>query len=138
GWYLVEYQGVKGWIAAAVPDSTPPTPLVTTHPQLSYSSTAAGYFFLYPASWTVIDKGADAEADAPAPGTQGGPPLGSPGPSPTPSGAATGPLTAARLTVHEAKDVDSLGPLPTRPGALLATTQVEVYGITTVERTYSL
>jgi hypothetical protein len=136
GWYLVDHEGLKGWIAVAVPDSNPPVPLLSTHPQLSYSSTAAGYYFLYPASWTVTDKGADVEADAPLPGTQGGPPLATP--QTAPSGAANGPITSDRFLVHEAKNVDSVGNIPIHPGSLLDTTNIEVYGITVIKRAYQL
>jgi hypothetical protein len=133
GWYLVEYQGNKGWVAKSVPDSNPPVPLVTVHPQLLYSSPAAGYQFLYPASWQVVDKGADVEADAPSPIAGASPAAGQASPA-----ASNSPLTAPRLVVHEAKDISSLGTIPTRQGSLLDQTQIEVYGITTIRRTFQL
>jgi hypothetical protein len=134
GWYQVTSQGATGWIAASVPDSNPSVPLVTTHPQLSYSSTTAGYYFLYASSWTVIDKALDAEADAPMPGTPGGATLA---PSAQPTNP-NGPVVSDRLVVHEAASIDALGTLPTRPGSLFDTTTVEVYGITTLRRIYTL
>jgi len=134
GWYLVTYQGAQGWIAQSVPGSSPAVPLVTTHPQLSYSSLTAGYYFLYPSSWQVIDKALDVEADAPVPGAPGGASLA---PSTAPS-SANSPVTVDRLIVHEAKDVDSLGNTPTRPGSLFDNSQVEVYGITTQRVIYTL
>jgi len=133
GWYFVEYQGVKGWVAKAVPESNPPVPLVTTHPQLLYGSPAAGYQFLYPASWQAIDRGADVEVDSPA-SVAGASPVTT---QASPASSNT-PLGAARLVVHEAKDIQSLGTIPTRPGSLLDQTQIEVYGITTIKRTFQL
>jgi hypothetical protein len=130
GWYHVDYQGVKGWLAATAPHSNPTRPLVTTHPQLAYGSLAAGYFLLYPSTWTVVDHTPDVEIDAP-----GAQPITAPSPGASP---AHGPVTAPRLVVHTGKDSDSLGATPTTPGSLLNTITTEVYGITCVERTYSL
>ena len=124
GWYHVAYQGTTGWIAAKA--------LTSVHPQLAYASAAAGYYLLYPSSWQLTDRVPDIEIDGPGV-TPVLPQPGTPAPSPT-STAVAGP----QLLVHEAKDVNSLGNTPTTPGSLLATDSIEVYGITVVQRTYTL
>lgn len=123
GWYKVDYQGTSGWIAAKQ--------LVSTHAQLPYGSLGAGYYFLYPATWTVTDRAADVQVDSPTA-------AGTSAPSAAPSGAALLPPVGARLFIHEASDLASLNNVPTTPGSIQAQDQIEVYGITTIERRYTL
>jgi len=136
GWYRVSYNGVQGWLADRDLHSTPPQALVTARPQLAYSNTAAGYYFLYPASWLVGEKNNDVEMQGPAP-------AGAPASSSSPTAAAgSAPLqpgvTQPRITVHFAPTLDQLGSLPTTSGANLDSTDFEVGGFTGVKRTFSL
>src|SRR5258708_30380355 len=64
-WYQVTYNTTPGWIAGSLPGSKPRLDLVSFHPQLSFSSSGNDYYFLYPATWSVADRGADVEVDAP-------------------------------------------------------------------------
>jgi hypothetical protein len=124
GWYRVEYQGTKGWISAKDRSAHPPQDLVTTHPQLSYSNPAAGYYFLYPANWQVSDQGVNVEvrqAQNASPNPQGNPQPG-----------------AARMIVHQAQDVGQLGNVPTTAGGNLGDSDIEVGGITALRRTFQL
>ena len=127
GWYQVNYQGTTGWIAAKDGRSTPPLDLVSTHPQLSYSNNAAGYYFLYPANWQVADKGNDVEIDEAQPAaagqtnTGGSPQQGS-----------------ARMIVHLARSVDQLGNIPTTAGSNLSQADYEIGGVTSIRHTYQL
>ena len=132
GWYHVSYNGVTGWIADKDIHSSPPQALVTRRAQLAYSNPAAGYYFLYPAAWSLSEKGADVQLDAP-------PPDGSATPQPQASGAPpVAGLTPDRLIVHVAATVDQLGAEPTTAGAGLDTADFEVGGVTAVKRTFSL
>ncbi|MHB8509409.1 MAG: SH3 domain-containing protein [Candidatus Dormibacteria bacterium] len=129
GWYQVTYQGTQGWVAGKG--------FTSTHPQLSYASAAAGYYFLYPAEWQAIDRGADAEIDSPTMARSTSPqPQGSTTASNQPPAAALplGPL----LLVHEAASTEVLENTPLTQGSLLTSAQREVYGITTLQRSYSL
>lgn len=134
-WYKVTYGANAGWIAARLPGSSPPLDLVSIHPQLSFSGSSNDYYFLYPASWSVADRGADVEVDSPALGA-------SPGPSPaSPASASAAPqpgLGATRLLLHAATGVDKLGTIPTTPGSNLDSLQIEIGGITVIEHTYQL
>jgi hypothetical protein len=123
GWYRVDYQGTTGWIAAKQ--------LVSTHAQLPYGSLGAGYYFLYPATWVVTDRAADVQVDSPAA-------AGTSAPSAAPSGAPPAAPVGARLYIHEAADLAALNNVPTTPGSIQAQDQIEVYGITTIERRYTL
>jgi hypothetical protein len=134
-WYQVTYSGSSGWIAARVPASKPPLDLVSIHPQLSFSSSGNDYYFLYPATWSVADRGADVEVDAP---TVGASPELSPA---SPAAASAAPQAGAgttRLLLHAAGSVDKLGNIPTAPGSNLDAVQIEVGGITAIEHTYQL
>jgi hypothetical protein len=129
-WYQVTYSGSSGWVAGKIPQSSPPIDLVTTHPVLSFSSTGNGYYFLYPASWLVSDKGVAVEVDGPAPGTD------------TSRAPAVSPLPGAqpvpKLLINQAADLTALPATPTAPGANLDTTQVDLGGFTVLQRTYQL
>lgn len=134
-WYKVTYGASNGWIAARLPGSSPPLDLVSIHPQLSFSSSSNDYYFLYPASWSVADRGADVEVDAPALGASPGLSPASPAvASPAPQ-AGVGPT---RLLLHAATGIDKLGTTPTTPGSNLDSLQIEVGGITVIEHTYQL
>lgn len=126
GWYQVTFQGQGGWIASKDNTSTPPQDLVTTHPRLSYSNPAAGYYFLYPASWQVSDRGVDVEVDEAG---------ATPGPTP-----AAGAIQAgqAKMTVHQGPSIDKLAGIPTTPGSNLDQSDYEIGGITAVKHTYQL
>jgi hypothetical protein len=136
-WYKVTYNGTGGWIAATLPGSNPKLDLVSIHPQLSFSSSGNEYYFLYPATWSVADRGADVEVDSPGLGA-----------SPEPSSTATSPAVASpapqsgagptRLLLHAAAGIDKLGTIPTSPGSNLDALAVEVGGITAIDHTYQL
>jgi hypothetical protein len=131
GWYHVSFNGTQGWIADRDVKSSPPQALVTARAQLAYSNPGAGYYFLYPATWTATEKGSDVEMDSPPPNGET--------PQAQPSGAA--PIlgvTPTRLIVHVAPDVNSLGTTPTTSGAILDTLDFEVGGVTAIKRTYSI
>jgi hypothetical protein len=132
-WYQVTYDTTKGWIASKVPQSTPTIDLVSVHPLLSFSSTGNGYYFLYPASWMVNDRGADVEVDGPAPGATD---------SPAPAATAASPLPGApavpKLIIHQAADISQLPATPTTAGSNLDSSQVEVGGFTVIQRTYQV
>jgi len=132
-WYQVTYNTTKGWIASKIPQSSPPIDLVSIHPLLSFSSTGNGYYFLYPGSWMVSDKGADVEVDGPAPGADA---------SPAPGAAAATPLPGApavpKLIIHQAADLTALPATPTTPGSNIDTTQVDIGGFTVLQRTYQV
>jgi hypothetical protein len=134
-WYKVAYGGASGWIAARVPGSSPPLDLVSIHPQLSFSSSGNDYYFLYPATWSVADRGADVEVDA---STLGATPGLSPASPPAASGAPQAGVGTARLLMHSAAGVGQLGAIPTTPGSNLDSLQIEVGGITVIEHTYQL
>src|SRR5207302_1876277 len=99
------------------------------------ASASAGYYFLYPDRWTYVDKGPDVEVDSPG-AAPGNPAAASPAATPPPSSAPGG--GGPKILVHEAQTSDALGQLPTLSGHQLTSSQVEVYGITTVEHTYSV
>jgi hypothetical protein len=131
GWYRVTYNGVAGWVAAKDLRSHPPQDLVTARAQLSYSNPNAGYYFLYPATWSLTENGNDVRVEGPAPGGAS--------PQPQPSGAA--PIlgsTPPTLVVHFGPTADQLGKVPTTGGTPLESLDFEVGGFTTVKRTYSL
>jgi hypothetical protein len=132
-WYQVDYSGTKGWIAGRLPKSSPPIDLVSVHPQLSFSSGGNGYYFLYPSTWVVTDKGLDVEVDAPSPGAAGETPA-----PPVVNGSPPPGVGPTRLVLHQAADVAQLGNIPTSPGSNLEAVQVEVGGITTIEHTYQV
>lgn len=132
-WYQVDYSGTKGWIASKLPKSNPPIDLVSIHPQLSFSSTGNGYYFLYPAAWIVTDKGLDVEVDAPLVGAAVGTT-----PSPVINGTPPTGVGPTRLVLHQAADISQLGNIPTSPGSNLETLQVEVGGITSIQHTYQV
>src|ERR1700738_536815 len=96
-WYQVTYNATTGWVASKIPQSSPAIDLVSIHPLLSFSSTGNGYYFLYPSSWMVNDRGADVEVDGPAPGADS---------SPAPAASAASPLPGAtavpKLIIHQA------------------------------------
>jgi hypothetical protein len=130
GWYHVNYNGTLGWVADKDTRSIPPQALVTARAQQAYQNTA-GYYFLYPATWGVVEKGADVELTSP--------PLAGQAPQPQASGAAPiQGVTPTRLIVHVAKNVSSLGQVPTTSGSALDTLDFEVGGITSIKRTFSL
>ena len=131
-WYQVTYNATKGWIASRIPQSSPPIDLVSVHPLLSFSSTGNGYYFLYPASWMVNDRGADVEVDGPAPGT-----LTDATPAPTAS-PVPGAAAVPKLIIHQAADLNLLPATPTTPGANLDSSQVDVGGFTAIQRTYQV
>lgn len=131
-WYQVAYGGNAGWVAASLPGSSPPIDLVSIHPQLSFSSSANSYYFLYPADWTVSDRGNDVEADGPVPAG---------GATPAPLASNSAPqvgVTASRLLLHQAATTAELGNIPTTPGANLDATSVEVGGFTVIDHSYQL
>jgi hypothetical protein len=134
-WYKVTYSGNSGWIAARVPGSSPPLDLVSVHPQLSFSSSSNDYYFLYPATWSVADRGADVAVEASTLGA-------TPGPSPaSPAVASRAPQAGGgttRLLLHSAAGIAQLGAIPTTPGSNLDSLQVEIGGITAIEHTYQL
>ena len=132
-WYQVSYNATTGWVAAKIPQSNPAIDLVSIHPLLSFSSTGNGYYFLYPASWMVSDKGADVEVDGPAPGTDTSPAPGATAPTPQPGAAAV-----PRLIIHQAADLGQLPGTPTTPGAGIDSSQVDVGGFTSIQRTYQV
>ena len=125
GWYQVQYQGKTGWVAARK--------FTTTRPQNGYSSSAAGYYFTYPADWNYTANGNDVEVDAS--GTVSPSPGLNPGAAATPSPAAAG---TTRILVHEAGSPGALGQVPSSDGALVARDQIEVFGKTTLKSTYTL
>jgi len=132
GWYHVNYNAISGWVAATDLHSSPPQALVTTRAQLAYSNPTAGYYLLYPSTWSVSEQGNDVTLDAP-------PPAGAE--TPQPQASAQAPIagvTPDRLSVHLAATVDQLGPEPTTAGANLERTDFEVGGVTSVKRTFSL
>ncbi|GAC1578484.1 MAG: hypothetical protein NVS3B24_10940 [Candidatus Dormibacteria bacterium] len=136
GWYRVSYNGVQGWLADKDVHSTPPQALVTARPQLAYSNPSAAYYFLYPASWLVGEKGNDVELQGPAPA---GATSGSASPTATPSSAPLqAGVTPPRITVRFAPTLDQLGAVPTSSGANLDSTDFEVGGFTGIKRTFSL
>jgi hypothetical protein len=157
GWYQVTYQSQQGWIAARDTKSTPPQDLVSGHPQRSFANTAAGYYFLYPASWQTSEKGNDVEVSGASVGKA---PSSTPAvsPSPTPfmvlpsgvsptSGGSTGSTPGStiptapgnvKLTVHLAASVDQLGNIPTAPGSNVSQDNYEVGGVTAVKHVYQL
>ncbi len=127
GWYQVNYQGTTGWIAVKDSRSTPPQDLVSSHPQLSYANNVAGYYFLYPASWQVSEKGNDVEVDQAQPSaagqtnTGGSPQQGS-----------------ARMIVHLGPSIDQLGNIPTTAGSNLTQDDYEIGGITSIKHVFQL
>ncbi|MGI8609074.1 MAG: SH3 domain-containing protein [Candidatus Dormibacteria bacterium] len=132
GWYHVSYNGVTGWVADKDIHSSPPQALVTARAQLAYSNPGAGYYFLYPSTWSVNERGSDVGLDAP-------PPDGSGTPQPQVSGQAPlAGVTPDKLVIHVAPAIDQLGPEPTTSGAGLDTADFEVGGVTAVKRTFSL
>jgi len=138
GWYHVSFNGTTGWLADKDIRSIPPQALLTARAQLAYSNTGASYYFLYPATWSVQERGNDVELDGPPP--SGGAPataLATP-PSPPANAPLQAGVTPARLTVHFAGTVDQLGNVPTSSGANLDTADFEVGGFTAVKRTFSL
>lgn len=131
GWYHVTYNGSQGWVADKDTRSIPIQALVTSRAQLAYANPAAGYYFLYPATWGVSERGSDVELDSPLPNGQS--------PEPQASGAApVQGITPTRLIVHVAADVGSLGQVPTTSGSIIDTLDFEVGGITSVKRTFTL
>jgi hypothetical protein len=138
GWYMVDYNGTKGWIAARDANSTPPQDLVTTHPQLSFASTSAGYYFLYPATWQVQDRGVDVEVFQ-LPGASPAPSGASPRPSASASAAAGAPQPGlARMAIRLEHDVNILPSIPTTAGSSKSQDQYELGGLTTVKHIYTL
>ena len=135
GWYHVTFNGVQGWLADKDVHSTPPQALVTARAQLAYSNPGAAYYFLYPATWNVQERGNDVSLEGPLPA--GAPQQSTPTATPSNAPLQAG-VTPARLTVHFAPSVDQLGSVPTSPGANLDTTDFEVGGFTAVKRTFSL
>jgi hypothetical protein len=135
-WYKVTYGGSAGWIAGSLPGSTPRLDLVSIHPQLSFSSSGNDYYFLYPADWSVADRGVDVEVDAPAAGASPG--TATPAPSPAASAAAPAGSSPDRLLLHAAAGIDQLGTIPTTPGSNLDSTQIEIGGFTVIEHIYQL
>jgi hypothetical protein len=131
GWYHVTYNGTQGWVADRDTRSVPIQALVTARAQLAYANPAAGYYFLYPATWGVSERGSDVELDSALPNGQS--------PQPQASGAApVQGITPTRLIVHVAADVNSLGQVPTSSGSNIDTLDFEVGGITSVKRTFTL
>src|SRR5258708_7098134 len=132
-WYKVTYNATPGWIAASLPGSKPRLDLVSVHPQLSFSSSGNDYYFLYPATGAVADRGADVEVDAPALGA-------SPNATVTPTASASSQAGAApdHLLLHLAAGIDKLGTTPTSPGSNLDSTQMEIGGFTVIEHVYQL
>jgi hypothetical protein len=128
GWYQVTFQGQQGWIASKDNNSVPPQALVTTHPQLSYANPAAGYYFLYPATWQISEAGVNVQAlqSTPGPSTGLTPPPGAPQ-----EGQAT-------MSVRQAQTVAQLPAIPTTQGQSLNQTEFEVGGITAVRHEYQL
>ena len=137
GWYMVDYNGTKGWIAARDTKSNPPQDLVTTHPQLSFASTSAGYYFLYPATWqTTGDTTADIEVYQ-VPSSTATPSGASPRPTASASSGAPQP-GLARMTIRLEHDVNILPSIPRSPGTPLSQDQYELGGLTTTRHTYTL
>lgn len=132
-WYKVTYNATPGWIAGSLPGSKPRLDLVSIHPQLSFSSSGNDYYFLYPATWSVADRGADVEVDALTLGV-------SPNATATPTSSTSSPATATpdRLLLHLAAGIDKLGTIPTTPGSNLDSTQIEIGGFTVIEHVYQL
>ena len=135
GWYHVTYNGATGWLADRDVRSIPPQALLTARAQLAYSNPAASYYFLYPATWSVQERGNDVELDGPPP--SGAAPVTAPA-TPVANAPLQAGVTPARLTVHFAATVDQLGNIPTSSGANLDTGDFEVGGFTAVKRTFSL
>ncbi len=135
-WYKVTYSGSAGWIAGSLPGSTPRLDLVSIHPQLSFSSSGNDYYFLYPAAWSVADRGADVEVDAPELGTSTS--ASAAAPSPASSAATAAGASPDRLLLHAAAGIDKLGTIPTTPGSNLDSTQIEIGGFTVIEHIYQL
>jgi hypothetical protein len=132
-WYKVSYNATPGWIAGSLPGSKPRLDLVSIHPQLSFSSSGNDYYFLYPATWSVADRGADVEVDAPELGA--GPSAGA---SPTASASGQAGSSPDHLLLHQAAGIDKLGNIPSSPGSNLDTTQIEIGGFTVIEHVYQL
>jgi hypothetical protein len=127
GWYQVTFQGQSGWLASKDKSTTPVQALVTTHPQLSYANPAAGYYFLYPATWQISDRGVDVEAiQSPPPDT---------GSSPVPGPPQSG---QAKMSIHQSQTVSQLPSIPTTPGQSLDQSDFVVGGITAIKHTYNL
>jgi hypothetical protein len=132
GWYHVTYNGSQGWIADRDTHSSPPQALVTARAQLAYSNPAAGYYFLYPAAWSLQELGNDVLVEGPV-----GPAGSSPGPEASNTPMVAG-VTPARLKIHLAATVEQLGAVPTSTGANLDSADFEVGGFTALKRTFSL
>ena len=136
-WYRVTYNASAGWIAGSLPGSTPKLDLVSIHPQLSFSSSGNDFYFLYPATWSVADRGGDVEVDAPVLGPSPNP-TAAPTASPSTGAAGQAGATPDHLLLHLAAAIDQLGNIPTAPGSNLDSTQIEIGGFTVIEHVYQL